>query len=36
VAELHVIAARYAEWEIAGSAEITWPGTGAMFNPWRT
>jgi hypothetical protein len=35
VAERHVIAARYAEWEIAGPLELRWP-MGVAFNPWRT
>jgi hypothetical protein len=34
VAERHVIAARYSEWEIAGPPEVR-TDTGAAFNPWK-
>jgi len=34
VAELHVIAERYAQWEITGSPEIRSRGSVAMFSPW--
>ena len=33
VAELHVIAARYAQWEIIGPPEIR-TGNATMFSPW--
>ena len=33
LAERHVIAACYAEWEIVGQPEIRSP-SGAHFNPW--
>ncbi len=35
VAERHEIAARYAEWEIAGPPEYRTP-VAAMFSPWRS
>lgn len=34
LAELHEIAARYAEWEISGVPEI-WRPAGAAFIPWQ-
>jgi hypothetical protein len=34
VAELHVIAARYREWEVTGTPELRGP-IGAAFTPWR-
>jgi len=35
VAELHVIAERYAQWEIIGPPEIR-SGSATMFTPWST
>jgi hypothetical protein len=34
VAELHEIAARYAEWEIIGPPEIRTDSQGGSFTPW--